>query len=83
MWIRVNNLILDIEEDINLLKTKAAKRLKIKENQIKDFRISKESIDARKKNSIKFNYCVEVNCDNMEKIVLKADSSDVKIERKI
>lgn len=82
MWIRVNNLILDIEEDINLLKTKAAKKLKIKENQIKDFRISKESIDARKKNSIKFNYCVEITCDNMEKSVLKANSSDVKIEKK-
>lgn len=82
MWIRVNNIILDIEEDINLLKTKAAKKLKIKENQIKDFRIYKESIDARKKNSIKFNYCVEVTCDNMDKILSRVNSNEVKIENK-
>ena len=81
MWIRINNLTLDINEEIDLLKSKAAKKLKIKESDIKEFRISKESIDARKKNIIKFNYCVDLTCDNMDKVLQKANSSDVKIEK--
>ncbi|MGL4730383.1 MAG: NAD(P)/FAD-dependent oxidoreductase [Clostridium sp.] len=80
MWIKVNNLSLDIEEDMSVLKEKAAKKLKIKESEIKKFRICKESIDARKKNNIKFNYCVDITCDNMEKVVKRANSNDVKIE---
>ncbi|GAA0125020.1 FAD-dependent oxidoreductase [Clostridium sp. CTA-19] len=80
MWIKVNNLSLSIEEDINTLKTKAAKKLKLSEKDIKNFRICKESIDARKKDNIKFNYAVEIACDNLEKVAKKANDKDVTIE---
>lgn len=80
MSIRVNNIVLDIEEDIETLKAKVVKKLRISEKQLNSFKIVKESIDARKKNSIKLNYSVEVQCDNESRIVAKANDKDVKIQ---
>lgn len=56
------------------------KKLKVSTNSIKSFKILKESVDARKKDSIKFNYAVEVTCDNESKVVSRARDKDVKIE---
>lgn len=79
MAIRVNNISLNINEDsLATLKQRVAKKLKIKENDFKEFRIVKESIDARKNNDIKFNYAVEIQCDGEDKVISKAHSDDVK-----
>lgn len=80
MAIRINNIILKIDEDKGLLKKKVAKKLKISEEEIKDLKIIKESLDARKKNDIKFTYCVEVDHKNEGKIVYKLKDNDVKIQ---
>ena len=80
MTIKVNNIILDIDEDINAVKTKVARKMKVSESEIKDFRIAKESIDARKKNNIKFNYAASIKIDNEIKIVESANDKDVKLE---
>ncbi|MGL4772847.1 MAG: NAD(P)/FAD-dependent oxidoreductase [Clostridium sp.] len=80
MTIRINNISLDIEEDLSLLNKKVAKKLRLSENDIKDLKIIKESIDARKKNIIKFNYCVDINCSNEKKLVNKLHDKDVKLE---
>ena len=80
MSIRINNIILDIEENIEALKKKVAKKLKVEEGSIKNFKILRESIDARKKNSIKFNYTVELNCDKEEKLVKRCRDKDVRLE---
>lgn len=50
MAIRINNIILNIEEDITLLSQKAAKKLNVPLGEIKNLKIVKESIDARRKN---------------------------------
>ena len=80
MSIRVNNIILDIEEDITILKEKAAKKLKVSTKDIKSFKILRESIDARKKDSIKFNYTLEVYSDNEKKLVDRLNDKDIKLE---
>lgn len=80
MPIRINNIILGIEEEIERLKEKTAKKLKINEKNISGFKILRESIDARKKRDIKFNYTVEINCENEEKLVKKLNSKDVILE---
>lgn len=81
MTIKLNNIVLDIDENIDALKIKAASMMKVSESEIKIFSIAKESIDARKKNNIKFNYAVLVEMDNETKIVAKAKNKDVKIEK--
>lgn len=80
MTIRINNIILSIEDDKNILKKKAAKKLNIKEEHIHSLKIIKESIDARKKDNIRFNYCVDVRCEN-EKLILKRNKdNNIKLE---
>ena len=63
MTIRINNLSLGLDEDISILKKKASKKLRISENEIKDLKIVRESIDARKKDNIKYSkrryYCLK------------------------
>ena len=80
MTIKLNNIVLDIDENIEDLKIKAARKMKVSESEIKVFRIAKESIDARKKNNIKFNYAVLIEMDNETKVVARANDKDVKIE---
>ncbi|AYF53711.1 hypothetical protein Z957_05890 [Clostridium sp. K25] len=81
MTIRINNIVLDINEDHDVLYKKAAKKLKIDKTHIKNLKIIKESIDARKKNNIRFTYSIEINCDNESKVVSKVKSNDIKIEK--
>ncbi|ATD53991.1 NAD(P)/FAD-dependent oxidoreductase [Clostridium chauvoei] len=82
MAIRINNIILKIDEDTELLKKKVAKKLRISENEIKSLKIIKESLDARKKNDIKFTYCVDIEHSNEKKLVNKLKDKDVKLEDK-
>lgn len=79
MTIRINNISMNLNEDLGKLKFKAAKRLRIGEKYIKSVKIIKESIDARKKNDIKFNYVIEVSCENEKKIVSKTKDNNIKL----
>lgn len=58
--LRLTQLKLSIHDDLSELKGQAAKRLKIKPSDFLDFRIYKESIDARKAGIINFIYTVDV-----------------------
>ena len=84
MTIRVNNIVLDIDDcaqdNINAVKIKAAKIMRVGFSEIKDCRIAKESIDARKKNNIKFNYAASIKMDNEVRVVERANHKDVKLE---
>lgn len=78
MTIRINNIQIPLEDEISSLKLSAARKLKIGEKGIKDFRIVKESVDARHKNSICFIYSVELNLDGDEKrTVERLNDSDI------
>lgn len=80
MPIKVNNIILDIEDDISNLKKRVAEKLKIPENALRKFKILKESIDARKKDIVKFNYAVEVSTEKEQQLVKKLNNKDVIFE---
>jgi uncharacterized protein len=79
MSIRINNIILRIDEDREILIKKIAKKLKVSEEEVQNFKIIKESLDARKKNDIKYLYCVEVEHKNEKKIVNKLKDKDIKV----
>lgn len=80
MAIKINNVILGINEDVESVKTKALGKLGINENKVKEFKILRESIDARRKTEIKFNYTVEIKCENEEKLVNRQKNKDITIE---
>lgn len=80
MAIRINNINLDIDEDFNVLENKVCKKLNISKENINKLDIVKKSTDARKKNNIKFNYCVDVFCDKEKKILSRIHDKDVKFE---
>ena len=69
MTIRINNIVLGLDDDIEVVKKRVSKKLKVSIGEIENFKIIKESLDARNKNNIKFTYAVEVNHKNEKKIV--------------
>lgn len=80
MAIRISNINLNIDDDIEILEKKICTKLKINKEAIKKIDIIKKSIDARKKNDIKFNYCIDITCENEKKIISRIHDKDIKIE---
>lgn len=80
MAIIVNNISLNIDDDISKLKGKVAKKVKLNEKHIRDFKILRESVDARKKNNIKFNYSIEFRCDKEEDLIKKLNDKDLRLD---
>ncbi len=70
----VSSLRLSIDEDISTLKAKLCRKLHISPEDIQKYRVVKEAIDARKKNSIQFVYTVEVSVQGE----LRSEIPDVK-----
>lgn len=68
--IRINGIRISLDEDESLLKTKAAKLLRINEKYINKLTIFKKSVDARKKDDIHFSYAVDVELGLDEEQVL-------------
>ena len=58
MTIRINNLSLGLDDDINLLRKKASKKLRISVDEITNFKLVRESIYARNKDNIKLTYAI-------------------------
>lgn len=71
MAIRINNINLSIDDNQDVLEKKACKKLGISKEDINKLIIIKKSIDARKKNDIKFNYCVDIICDKEKRYYLE------------
>lgn len=82
--IRVRQVkVLYNENNIDNIIKKVAKKLNIKEEIIKNIKINKESIDARKKPDIYFIYEVDIEVLNEELILKKNKSNDIlKVEEK-
>ena len=75
--IRIRQVNVKIEAKENELIKQCAKKLKIKEEKIRNYKIIKKSIDARDKENIVFSYEVDVNVDNEKEILRKNKSKDI------
>ena len=76
--LRVRQIEVSIDEcNLDNIKRKCAKKLKINENKIKNIKINKESIDARHKDNICYVYEVDVDVDN-ENIFLNKNIDIIK-----
>lgn len=80
MAIRITNISLSIDEPLESLKEKISKKIKVRESDIKNFKILKESIDARKKDNIKFNYSVSIELDNEDDVLRDLKDKDIRAE---
>ncbi len=78
--IRINNINLGLNDELDVLEKKICKKLNISKENINKINIIKKSIDARKKNDIKFNYSVDVFCEKEKKILSKIRDKDIKLE---
>lgn len=73
--IRVRQIKVHI--DSNNILNKIASKLNVKENDIKSYKIIKESIDARDKNNLFYIYEVDVEVLNEDKILKNNKSNDI------
>ena len=72
--IRQIKMNLDSKQD---LKSKVSKLLHINENEIKNLKINKKSLDARKKDNLFYVYEVDIDVENEKKLLRKYKSTDI------
>lgn len=69
--LRVSQIKLTIDEELDLLPNKIKKKLHLHEGELLSYHIFKESIDARKKDQIRFSYIVDCKVKNEAEILKK------------
>ena len=74
--IKINNIEIYLEEEKEDLAGKAAEKLNITPEEIKEIRILKESIDARKE-PLKFVYSILIKTADEEKLLKNIEDKDV------
>ncbi len=73
--IRLSNLVLPIDHSDADLIAAMASRLRVGENMIKDFKVFRRNVDARKKASVRLNYTLDVKvADEASVLARGADS---------
>lgn len=76
--IRINSLGLSLDEPWEVLRSKAAKALRLSEQDILSFNILKESIDARG-SEVKLSYSIMVSTKDDEKVLSRARNRDASL----
>ena len=79
--IRISDIKLGLKESTDILPQEAAKRLRIKQGEITHLVIRKRSLDARKKNEIKYIYTVDVSVKGNEDVILKRCGKDKSVSK--
>lgn len=77
--IRIQGIKLPYNHDENAIKNKVASALRISKEQAENYRISKKSIDARKKPQLFYVYTVDISLPQEKKIVNKCKNKNVSI----
>lgn len=80
MAIRINNINLSLDDDLNVLEKKICKKLNISKEDISRLDIIKRSIDARKKNDIKVSFSVNVFCKKEKMLLSRIHDKDISFE---
>ncbi len=81
--IQVQQLSLPVTHTQKELEEKICKTLRIKREQIFDYRIARQSIDARKKKDIRYRYTIELDTASDQKIVNRLHHDTVRyLEKK-
>ncbi len=78
--IRINNIRVPLDFDFSGLKDFCTRKLGIPSGQLKTARLSKRSVDARKKNDVHFIISVDISAKGEEKI-LRTNKNAVRVEK--
>lgn len=79
--IRVNNIKLPLDYDDSTIRKKLCRELKLRDSAIKSVSIFRRSVDARKKDDIRFLCSVDVELFGNEDAVIKRNSNVSKAEK--
>ena len=74
--IRIRQIKINLDSKQGL-KSKVSKLLHINENEIKNLKINKKSLDARKKDNLFYVYEVDIDVENEKKLLRKYKSTDI------
>ena len=74
--IRIRQIKINLDSKQGL-KSKVSKLLHINENEIKNLKINKKSLDARKKDNLFYVYEVDIEVENEKKLLRKYKSTDI------
>lgn len=77
--LRVTGIKITIDQNEMDLKKALLKKIKISESDLIDYRIYKESIDARKRDQLYFVYTLDIKVKNEEKVIKSNKSKDISI----
>ena len=77
--LRVTGIKITIDQKEKDLKNALLKKLKINESDLIEYRIYKESIDARKRDQLYFVYTIDVDVKNEDKVIKKCKSNDITV----
>lgn len=78
--IRINNIRVPLEFDFSDLKKFCAEKFRISDERIKSVRLSKKSVDARKKTDVHFIISLDIEAKNEQQLLKKIKNS-VSIEK--
>ncbi|MCF8010382.1 MAG: hypothetical protein K9L17_05390 [Clostridiales bacterium] len=77
--LRVSGIKLSLDEEESQLENKLVKKLRVNPGEIVRYNIIKQSVDARKRHMIYFNYTVDVELLNENKVLHKLRDTEVKV----
>ena len=69
--IRITQIKISIDEPVSKVKSLVLKKLRLQESDLLDYRIYKESIDARHRGEIDFIYTVDIKLKDEARILSK------------
>lgn len=75
--IKISNIPVPVGEDINQIKTRAAKLLGVAPELAKDFSLNRMSIDARKKSDVHYVCTLTLSAENEQELVQRSNSKSV------
>lgn len=80
--LRIGDLSLPIDGDIHLLRRRAARALGVRPGALGELEIVRESIDARKKDDVRYVYTVELSMPDEEALVKAAPGRSVSLSKR-
>lgn len=75
--IRITNLSLSLDGGLDQLRKKSARLLGLRPDQLSGFALSRQSIDARKKNDVHYVCTVDLSASGEEALVLRAQNKNI------